>query len=989
MSPVEGTGGPGEPVLDRARGGGQTRRMTSSFVRRASTALSPLALLAVIAAPAHAREASTTTATAAVNPQSDAAKAWNFAASDVPVDPNIVFGVLPNGMKYALLKNSTPRDSVVIRMRFDVGSFAEADDQRGLAHFLEHMAFNGSKGVPEGEMIKLLERKGLAFGADTNASTGFDETIYKLDLPGASDDLIDTGLMLMRETASELTIDPAAVDRERGIILSERRARDTYQLRNVIDQLDFQMQGMTVANRLPIGTEEVIRTAPATRLRDLYDRYYRPERATLVMVGDFDPAAVEAKIKARFADWKGRGPAGSDPDIGTVDYQRSAAADDFIDPAIQDMVTIAAFKPWVQEPDTKAKRARTLAEDIGEAIVSRRLSKIALAEDSPILTGYFSEAAGWKVFDQVTVGAIAKEGAWQEALALLEQEQRRAIEHGFTQAEVDEQLATRRTALRNAVAGVATRRSEALADALVNAAKGDFVFVRPETSQTLFEAAAPSLDAATVTAAFRKRMEGFSAPLVRVSAKKPIEGGTDTILAAFRASTQVAVAPPAEAANAAFAYDNFGTPGKIVGDDRIEDLGIRRVRFANNVMLNIKKTDFQRDRVMLSLRVDGGNLLATRDDPTRVSLAGSLMLGGLQAHSLDELRSILAGRTVSPSFGNATDAFGGTALTSPEDFALQAKLMAAYLTHPGFRPDGLALIRRVLPQQYAANDATPAAVIGRDAGGILANDDPRAQTPPLAKLLTLDWEQLKPAIADSFAKGAIEIGVVGDIDEQAAIDAIAATFGALPERRAAFDPRADARIREYAKDRSERTLIHKGPAEQAELRVYWPARDDSDLAEAMRLNLLVRVMQLKLTEELRERLGESYSPGAAASLSDEFPGYGHLFAASNVDYKDLATTRAAIFAIASELRDAPVDPDLLDRARRPLVEAMTKSRRENVYWLNYVAEATSQADRLDRSRNGIAEVEAATSAELQALAKRYLVDHKALVIKAVSDKAGT
>jgi len=963
--------------------------MTKSLVRRASTALSPLVLLIATAAPAHARDASTpTAATTATNPQTDAAKAWNFAASDVPVDPNIVFGVLPNGMKYALLKNSTPKDSVVLRMRFDVGSFAEADDQRGLAHFLEHMAFNGSTNVPEGEMIKLLERKGLAFGADTNASTGFDETIYQLDLPNASDDLIDTGLMLMRETASELKIDPEAVNRERGIILSERRARDTVQLRNVIDQLDFQMQGMKVASRIPVGTEEVIRTAPAARLRDLYDRYYRPERATLVMVGDFDPAAIEAKIKARFGDWKERGPAGADPDIGNVDYRRAAAADDFIDPAIQDSVTLTAFRPWVEEADTKAKRARTLAEDIGEGIVSRRLAKIALNEDSPILAGYFAEAGGWKIFDQVTFGALAKEGAWKEALALIEQEQRRAIEHGFTQAEVDEQLATRRTAFRNAVAGVTTQRSDALADTLITAAKGDFVFVRPETSQALFEATAPSLSAAAVTAAFRKRMAGFSAPLARVSAKKPIDGGTDAILAALRSSAQVAVAAPTEAANAAFAYDNFGTPGRIVADDRIEDLGIRRIRFANNVMLNIKKTDFQKDRVMLSLRADGGNLLATRDDPTRVSLAGSLMLGGLEAHSLDELRSILAGKTVSPSFGNATDAFGGTALTSPEDFGLQAKLMAAYLTHPGYRPDGLALIRRVLPQQYAANDATPAAVIGRDAGGILANDDPRSQTPPLEKLMALDWAQLKPVVADSFANGAIEIGVVGDIDEQAAIDAIAASFGALPERRAAFDPRADARVREYAKDRSERTLIHKGPAEQAELRVYWPARDDSDLAEAMRFNLLARVMQLKLTEELREKLGESYSPGAAASLSDEFPGYGHLFAASNVDYKDLATTRAAIFAIAKELRDAPVDADLLDRARKPLVEAMTKSRRENAYWLNYVAEATSQTERLDRSRKGIGEVEAATPAELQALAKRYLVDDKALVIRAVSDKAG-
>src|SRR3546814_10370152 len=142
-------------------------------------------------------------------------------------------------MKYALLHNGTPKDSVVIRMRFDVGSCDEAEGQRGLDHFLEHMAFNGSTHVPEGEMVKLLERKGLAFGADTNASTGFDQTVYKLDLPHATDDLIDTGLMLMRETASELTIAPEAEDRERGVILSERRARDTHQLRGLIEQLEI------------------------------------------------------------------------------------------------------------------------------------------------------------------------------------------------------------------------------------------------------------------------------------------------------------------------------------------------------------------------------------------------------------------------------------------------------------------------------------------------------------------------------------------------------------------------------------------------------------------------------------------------------------------------------------------------------------------------------------------------------------------------------
>src|SRR5690606_29783753 len=258
--------------------------MTLRLIRRASAALSPLLLLVALAPPTFARaDGAPPAASAAVNPHTDAARAWNFAASDIAVDPNIVFGVQPNGMKYALLRNTTSKDSVVMRLRFDGGSFAEADDQRGLAHFLEHMAFNGSTHVPEGEMVKLLERKGLAFGADTNASTGFDETSYKLDLPGASDDLIDTGRMLMRETASELTLAPAAVGRERGGIQAERRAGDNYLRRTTLDHFAFLAPGMTIADRVPIGPEAVIRTATAARIRDLYDRYYRPERATLVM----------------------------------------------------------------------------------------------------------------------------------------------------------------------------------------------------------------------------------------------------------------------------------------------------------------------------------------------------------------------------------------------------------------------------------------------------------------------------------------------------------------------------------------------------------------------------------------------------------------------------------------------------------------------------------------------------------------------------------
>lgn len=955
-------------------------------VRRLTLALSPFALLAVTAAPPlQAQE--NAGQTQSVNPQSDAAKAWKIADSDVPADAAVLYGVLPNGMKYAVMKNATPKGRVAIRMQFNIGSLAEEDDQRGLAHFLEHMAFNGSKNVPEGEMIKLLERKGLAFGADTNASTGFDATEYKLDLPQPTEDLIDTGLMLMRETASELTISEEAVQRERGVILSERRARDTYALRNVVGQFGFFYEGLSLVDRMPIGTEDVIRNAPAERLRDFYHHYYRPERTTLVIVGDIEPADMEAKIKRRFADWQGHGAAKPDPDLGAMAFDRPTAADIFVDPAITDTVNITYLKPYREEGDSIAKRSRSMLENIGKAIIGRRFAKIAADEQAPIMGGGLSDGDGWKIFNQISVTANAKEGGWAEALAVAEQELRRLREFGVTEAEVQEQLANFRNALTNAATNAGTRRSESLANSLISASKNEYVFVTPEQSLKHFEAMEPSITAKAVSEAIHALFEGIGEPLIRITAKQDIAGGAEAVLVEYRKSQAQSVAAPADQAALTFAYDKIGKTGKIVSDERIADLGIRRLRFANGVMLNIKQTDFQKDRVSLSMRLDGGSLMATREDPTRVSLAASLAIGGMKAHSFDELRTIFAGRSISPAFGMSADSFGGSATTTPRDLPLQAKVMAAYLLHPGYRADGLAMMRRAFPQRYAAMDATPSAVLGRDQDTIITGDDPRMATPSLETMMALDWQALAPVIADNLRHGAIEIGIVGDVDEAAAIKAIAESFGALPKRRKVFDPRKAARDIRFTDDFMPRQLIHKGPAEQAELRIHWPARDDSDLAEAMQLNLLARVMSLKLLEEIREKRGGSYSPSAGVALSSTYPEFGRISAASNVDVAELDATKQVMLDIAKELRDQPVDDDLLDRARKPLLENMAKSRRENSYWLGYVRIASSKPDRLDRMRLAEGEISKATPADLQRLAQRYLRDDKALVIEAVSDKS--
>lgn len=244
--------------------------------------------------------------------------AWPQSRSDLAADPTLRFGILPNGMRYILRHNATPKAQAALRLWLGTGSLQEREDQLGLAHFLEHMAFNGSKSIPEGEMVKILERHGLAFGADTNAATSYDSTVYQLDLPHTDADTVDQSLKILREVASELTIAPNSVDRERGVVLSEERTRASPSYQVFKDRFAFLFAGQRPPLRDPIGSVSVLKSAPASVIADYYRTWYRPERAVLVAVGDFDLDSMESKLKAGFTNWQAQAPAQAEPDLGPV-----------------------------------------------------------------------------------------------------------------------------------------------------------------------------------------------------------------------------------------------------------------------------------------------------------------------------------------------------------------------------------------------------------------------------------------------------------------------------------------------------------------------------------------------------------------------------------------------------------------------------------------------------------------------------------------------
>ena len=902
---------------------------------------------------------------------------FGFEESDIAPDEGFVFGRLDNGLRYVIRHNERPEGTALVRMQVETGSLDETDAERGYAHYVEHMAFNGSTGVPEGEMVKLLEREGLAFGADTNAFTSFDRTQYKLDLPRADADLLDTALMLMRETASNLTFDEEAVAREKGVVLSEYRDGENYERENWRDSVEFLHPESYYRTRLPIGVPETLQAADAAKLRAFYEREYTPEDTWLVVVGDFDPTFVEAEIRKHFADWRAAAPTPR-PDEGRIDLARGGQTDVFLHPALSESVLVARNSAWQDEPDSVAKRQRDLLQGVGYGIVNRRLARLARRADPPFPSAGFGVGDVFEIGRTTRLVVNTEDGKWRAGMDAAAEEYARALRFGFTQAEIDEQLARLRTGLQNAVKGAQTRTNGQLAAQAFRLIDEEMIPAPPQQVLAQFEAYRPQVTPDAVLAALREDAAPLDDPLIRFTGRTAPEGGADALRAAWDVAAAREVAAREDDAAMEFAYTDFGPAGEVVSDTVEPALGIRQVRFANNVRLNLKRTEIQQDHVDVTLQIDGGRLLNSREHPQAVALAGSIPYGGLGAHSADELQTILAGRAVQNNFGYGTDYFGGYVHTIPADLGLQLELLAAMVTDPGYRPEGEQAYHRIIDDWFAKLYATPGSALSATTGSVLSDGDPRFSVGPPELYKSLTFAALRDTISDRLAKGAIEIGIVGDIDEDEAIASVARTFGALPERETDFRPYTQERVRGFTADRSRNVVRHTGEANQALVQFVWPTRDDSDPVESIELGLLERVMDIELIDGLREKLGKSYAPGSNSSLSREYPGYGLFTITASVDVADLEETERAIVEIVQALRDRPVDSDVLQRARQPLLESYDNVLKSNPGWVQFVDRAQTEPDRIARYVAAKGRAEAITAQDVEAMAQRYLAPDAAV-----------
>ncbi|HEY4301064.1 MAG TPA: insulinase family protein [Candidatus Didemnitutus sp.] len=903
-----------------------------------------------------------------------AASDFAFQDSDLKVDPTVRWGRLDNGIHYALMPNHEPKGRASLRFAVAAGSLNETEDQRGLAHFLEHMAFNGSTHFAPGTLIEYFQRLGMSFGGDTNAFTSFDRTVYQLELPDTQPATFSKALTLFADYAGGLLLEQTSIDKERGIILSEKRDRDSIGFRQFVGEFEYLLPETRFPQRIPIGLTPVIESAQRDRFVDFYNAWYRPDLITVVVVGDFDPAVVEPMLKKMLAPVTARAAERPAPNRGRVDDHPGLDARLQTETEAPDVrVAIETASPYTYEKDNAENRLKYLPRSLALSMLNRRLDILQKKEGAPFLGGAVGATEQFDFFRNASVELSCKPDQWQAALGVGEQELRRALQFGFRPAELAEAVAQQRNALEQAVRTASTRRSEHLADEIVDTIVDKNVFTEPATELALFT---PVLDRVTVDDCVKALRETWDARIGRhifVTGNLKLDDAPHRIAETYIASQAVAVQPPAALGDSKFAYTNFGPAGQIASSQTVADVGATLLVFQNGVRANLKRTDYEAGRIHVSVRIGAGRLEVPLDKPGLGFLTHLLVTpGGLGKLSADDLTRVLAGHTVGGGFGMANDAFTWSAVTNQSDLLLQLQLLCAYLTDPGFRPEGMRQIEKNIPPFYAQLAHTVEGPLQVQGPRLLAGGDNRFGLPLQPELEARTQAEAEALIRPVFAHGPIEIALVGDVDPAAATTALAGTFGALPEREPKPAYQAERQVSFPAAPLT-RSFTVPTEIPKAVVQLWWPATDAHDVHVARRFNLLASVFEDRLRIRLREQLGGAYSPEVASSLSDTFTGYGFVIAEASVAPDRARAMADAIRQVAADLQKKGVTDEELVRAKEPLLTSIRESQRTNQYWIGSVlADAQEHPDRLEWSRTRLTDTAGVTAAELSRLAADYL-----------------
>ena len=902
------------------------------------------------------------------------ASPWGALRSDLPLDPAVRSGTLPNGLRYLIRPNAEPRGRVSLRLLVASGSLLETGSERGLAHFIEHMAFRGTAAFPHSSLTTALERRGIGLGPDSTAFTSYDYTVYHLELPDVRPDTLRFGLNAFREYASAVTFAPEDIERERGVVLSEQDTRNTPQERLFEANLRFLWPASRQSRRAPIGLEACIRSFTRDQFVAFYDAWYRPERMAVIVVGDIDPAGIEALVREIFGPLAARAPARAEP----ADLVPERAARPTI--GIQSDDGLSGVRIFFTHPqprpdpvDTHAVRVAALHRSLAFAMFAKRLEWDAHRRNAAFVSPAVTTDTylpGWEV---VSFSAAGQTDQWARVAAELEQEHRRAYLLGFTADEL--RLAKTRLAndYEEAVRSAPTRRSEWLAAQAESYLLYGGALATPAAWQ---HDLAADLEAATPEDCLRAFRRAWTADALHVliAANSKFTATAGQVGATLNASRQVAVHPPDNQPAIEFAYTTFGPAGTLVRDSYLGDIDAHLSEFTNGVKLNFKPTKFEADMVEVSVRVGTGKLSQPDTEPGLDLLANYGLIGsGIGRHTTEELDQVLARHLLSVGFSIEPDACCFTAHCTRRELPLALRVITAYLTDPAFRPEAMTDTRAALGSLYSSLNAAASGPLSQNVERVMTGFNSLVGLAAPDEAYARIFPELAHWLKPQFKHGAIELSVVGDTTWAETAAAVGETLGALPSREPYAVPSLAEPIRFVSAP--PKPFIYDLPTSirQVALGWYWPVKDLADVHQERRCRLLAAVLGELLNLRLRQELGATYTPSADFVQYDGWPDFSYFSLRADVAFAEGPHAARIIRRELEAMLAHGIDDDVFERAKRPFLTAREEDLRSNSYWCHTVlGDAQLRPYRLAAARDRAADTAAITRPELEALARRYL-----------------
>ena len=910
---------------------------------------------------------------------------WAHNTSDLKPDPSVTFGVLKNGIRYAIMPNSEPPKRISMRLFVDAGSLMESKEQQGLAHFIEHMAFNGTKNFPAGEMVEYFQRLGMSFGGDTNAHTSFKETVYKLELPKPEKEMVERAMLLFRDYADGMLMSKEEIEKERGVILSELITRDSAEWRTQKEAYKFALPDSLISKRFPIGTKKVIKGAGRSQFMNFYTKWYTPDRMAIVVVGDVVPKTVIPIIEKHFSAMEPPKVLNADPNLGEITVGRGIITKTHYEKeASETNVSIEVVNPYSWEPDDTNKNIKSLKLLIANSIINNRISEITKKKGT-VITGGGSYAQDFLDFAKfASIYVTCEPENWEGALSVAEQEIRRVLNYGFNESEFNEVRANFLNAYEQANRSSSSRKSRSLADSLTRSISMKKVFSSPEQDLNWITKNISSLDKESCHDELKSAWNSEDRQIF-IGGNIELTNADNKIIEVYKKSVSTKIEALKDDGQSEFAYKTFGAPGKVVERVKDDSIGVTQIRFDNNVRLNIKKTDYSKDSIIIGARIGAGMLSMPKDKPGLAVVASAVFdAGGLNKHSSDELRRIFAGKTVSGSFSVGDDAFVYSGATNQKDFADTMQLMTAYLTDPGYREEAFRQFNNKIDPIYTQLSHTPMGVLQDQVDRFLKSNDYRSGFPVRSDLEKITSNDVQSWLEPSLKKGYLEVGVVGDLDEEEIIKIASKTIGSLPERNNTKGKFKENRIVEFPKTGQSKEFIFESEIPKAMIGVYWPTEDIWNISRTRRLSVLGTVFADRLRSKVREELGEAYSPYARHIPSDTYDGYGYLMSILTVDPEQAGKIVEVVRSIGSDLSKYGITEDELQRALKPLLNSIDQQLRQNSYWLRTVALSSQEfPEKLEWAKTMVDDYKRITLKEVNNLASKYLKDEKSLSIKVI------